>query len=76
MKQESERVRRENAGAGFGEIMAIIGREFRESKQKDAKDKDGHQKPAGVFDDPAAGKSRDEDHDAVVRKLEFLHLDS
>ena len=33
VKKEFERVKREMPGKGFGEIMAVLGREFRESKK-------------------------------------------
>jgi len=33
MKREREKVRAQNPGAGFGEIMTILGREYRESKR-------------------------------------------
>lgn len=74
MKQENERVRRENPGAGFGEIMAILGRKFREDKKKDAKEKKGYPESSVAKDDAAAGNSHNEDHDAVIREFEFLHL--
>ena len=71
VKREHERVKLENPGKGFGERMAILGREFRERKN------------AGGGGGGARGKElvseveeqvEEEDIDAVVRKLDFVHL--
>lgn len=62
VKEEQARVRLENPGARFGEIMAILGREFRESK-----------KAVGVREADAKGEA-DDGLDSVARKLDFLTL--
>ena len=71
VKKEHERVKLENPGKGFGERMAILGREFRESKK------------AGDSGEVVKGKhlanevlrqEKEVDIDAVVRKLNFVHL--
>ena len=36
VKKEYERVKKEHPGAGFGEVMAVLGREFRERKRSKA----------------------------------------
>lgn len=72
VKREHERVKLENPGKGFGERIAILGREFRESKK------------AGGFGDGAKQKQsacevlrqqeEEGDIDAVVRRLDFVRL--
>jgi len=61
VKREQARVRLENPAAGFGEIMAILGKEFRESKK------------AVVVEEV---EDVDDGFDSVARKLNFLTLRS
>lgn len=76
VKREHERVRRENPGVGFGEIMVVLGREFRAKKGE----------AAAAADDEANGVERaegsieeqvfeSENLDDVARKLNFLNID-
>lgn len=62
VKTEQARVRLENPGAGFGEIMAVLGREFRESKK------------LVVVKEAAINTEADDGLDSVARKLDFLSL--
>ena len=59
VKEHCQRVKRENPGMKHGEVMEILGRLWREGKEK--------REGSGV-----AGKSA---LDAVVRKLEVVTLD-
>ena len=73
VKQENQRVRLENPGAAFGEIMSILGRDFKERKRNEAK------RVTCVEDDGALGTSEPsgrEHLDTVVRKMNFLDLSS
>ena len=73
VKQENQRVRLENPGAAFGEIMSILGRDFKERKRNEAK------RVAWVEDHGALGTSEpsEPEHlDTVVRKMKFLDLTS
>ena len=73
VKKEHERVKLENPGKDFGEIMAILGREFRENKKANAVE-NGEMRSAVTAEDE---KEKDEDGlDAVVRKLDFVNLAS
>ena len=73
VKKEHERVKLENPGKDFGEIMAILGREFRENKKANAVE-NGEMRSAVTVEDE---KEKDEDGlDAVVRKLDFVNLAS
>ena len=70
VKREHERVKLENPGKSFGERMAILGREFRECKKakgssEGAKEKQSASEVLGLEED---------DINAVVRKLDFVHL--
>ena len=76
VKVEYERVKKDNVKAGFGEIMVILGREFRESKKvspvetataENSKVDEKHNSPPRADDD---------DLDSVARKLDFLNLGS
>ena len=63
----------ENPGKGFGEIMAILGRGFRESKKAVAGG-EGEERSEVLVGD---GKAEDvDDLDAVIRKLDFVNLAS
>ena len=72
VKREHERVKLENPGKGFGERMTILGREFRESK-KAGRVGEGAKEKQLVSDVPKQQEEED-DIDAVVRKLDFVHL--
>ena len=71
VKREHERVKLEHPGKGFGERMAILGREFRESKK--AKGSSEGAKEEQLVSQ-VEGQEEDDDLDAVVRKLDFVHL--
>lgn len=73
VKREHERVRLENPGAGFGEIMSILGREFKECKRNDAERVSVAQE-SGALEKVASNELKC--LDSVVRKLEFLDLES
>lgn len=73
VKRENERVRLENPGAGFGEIMSILGREFRERRRREVEEA-SDVKDAAV--EKTAGSDELESLDSVVRKLDFLNLES
>ncbi len=73
VKRENERVRFENPGIGFGEIMAILGREFKERKRNEA------ERASDVEDHGALEKTGSNELqclDSVVKKLDFLNLES
>ena len=73
VKQGYQRVRLENPGAAFGEIMTILGTDFKEHKRNEAK------RLACVEDHGALGTdgSSEPDYlDTVVRKINFLDLSS
>ena len=70
VKQENQRVRLENPGAAFGEIMSILGREFKESKRKEA------ERVKGAEDLETIGSNEPEYLGSVVRKMHFLGLKS
>ena len=73
VKQENQRVRLENPGAAFGEIMSILGRDFKERKRNEAK------RVACVEDHGALGTSESSEPeylDTVVRKINTLDLSS
>ena len=71
VKREHERVKLENPSKGFGERMAILGREFRESKKARASGEGAKEKQ---FASEVLRQDEDYDVDAVVRKLDFVHL--
>ena len=73
VKQENQRVRLENPGATFGEIMSILGKDFKERKRNEAK------RVACVGDDGVLGTSESSEPeylDTVVSKIDFLDLGS
>ena len=72
VKKEHERVKLENPGKGFGERMAILGREFRESKK--IRDSSEGAKEKQLVSEVLRQEKEDDDIDAVVRKLDFVHL--
>ena len=74
VKREHERVKLENPEKSFGERMAILGREFREIKKareisERPKDKESSREVENEKND-----DDDDSIDAVVRKLDFVHL--
>ena len=71
VKREHERVKLENPGKGFGERMAILGREFRESKKAGASGEGAKEKQLAS---EVLRQQEYDDIDAVVRKLDFVHL--
>ena len=71
VKREHERVKLENPGKGFGERMAILGREFRESKKAGAAGEGAKEKQLAS---EMPRQDEDDDVDAMVRKLDFVHL--
>lgn len=71
VKWENQRVRRENPGAGFGEIMSILGREFRERNRNEAERTNGVEEHSAF---EKAGSNEPECPDSLVRKLGFLDL--
>lgn len=71
IKRENQRVRLENPGAGFGEIMSILGRDFRERNRNEA------ERTIGVEEHSAFERARlnePECPDSLVRKLGVLDL--
>ena len=71
VKREHERVRMGNPGKGFGEIMVILGREFRESKDQTGavvQDEGGNKKPL------TEQKEECNALDDVAQRLGFLDL--
>ena len=72
VKKEHERVKLENPGKGFGERMAILGREFRESKKAEGSGEEVKEKQ--LANEVLRQEKEDDDIDAVVRKLDFVHL--
>lgn len=73
VKRENERVRLENPAARFGEIMSILGREFKERKRNEA------ERASSVEENGALEKTVSNDLeclDSVIRKLDFLNLES
>ena len=73
VKRENERIRFENPGIGFGEIMSILGREFKERKRNEA------ERVSDVKDDGDSEKTGANELqclDSVVRKMDFLKLES
>ena len=73
VKREHERVKLENPGKRFGERMAILGREFRESKK--ASEVGGGAKEKQLVSEVPKQVEEEEEHiDVVVRKLDFVHL--
>ena len=73
VKQENQRVRLENPGAAFGEIMSILGRDFKERKKNESKSL------ACVEDHGALGTTGSSEPDcleSVVKKIDFLDLSS
>ena len=73
VKRESERVRLENLGAGFGEVMSILGREFKERKRNEA-DRASDVEKKGAL--KKTGLNELTCQDSMVRKLDFLNLES
>lgn len=71
VKREHERIKLENPGKGFGERMAILGREFRESKKAGASGEGAKEKHLAS---EVLIQQEDDDVDAVVRELDFVHL--
>ena len=72
VKREHERVKLENPGKGFGERMAILGREFRESKKASGVDEGAKEKQ--LVSEVPKQEGEEDDIDAVVRKLDYVHL--
>ena len=68
VKREQARVRLENPGKGFGEVMAILGRDFRERNDTVVV------KEAKIVED--SEDSRGDELEGVVRKLDFLDIAS
>ena len=73
VKRENERVRFENPGIGFGEIMSILGREFKERKRNEA-ERASNVEDHGALEE--TGSNELQCLDSVVRKLDFLNLES
>lgn len=73
VKRENERVRIENPGAGFGEIMSILGRDFKERKRNEAERVNSVEQYGAL---EMNGSSEPQSLDSVVRKLDFLDLGS
>lgn len=69
VKKEYERVKKEQPGAKFGEIMAVLGREFREQKNKGAK----MEEQLTVV---GKASSEKEDIENVLGDFEGLNLDA
>ncbi|KAL2045520.1 hypothetical protein N7G274_001948 [Stereocaulon virgatum] len=73
VKREHERVKKANPGKGFGEIMAILGREYKESKKANVVDEKEMRSEAAASEE----KADEDDHaNAVMRKLGLMNLDS
>ena len=71
VKREIERVRLENPGASFGEIMCILGKNFKEHKSNEA------ERGTNTEDNEALEGAHSSEPDclnSVVRKLDFLDL--
>lgn len=73
VKSENDRVRLENPGAGFGEVMSILGREFRECKKNKAQRASGVEKHDAL---ETTGSTELGGPDSVARKMGFLNLES
>ena len=73
VKRENERVRLENPGARFGEIMSILGREFKERKRHEVEGASGVEEHGAL---EKTGSNELEDLDSVVEKLDFLNIES
>ena len=67
VKREYERVKREKPGAGFGEVMAVLGRDFREKKRSEA------DLNAATKEDHAV-ESKDTGVDSMLKELGGLSL--
>ena len=84
VKEHYGRVQRENAGIGMGEIMALLGKGYREEKERREKETGGKAvEPVEVVEvgddgegDRTEESARGPDLDAVARKLDFLSLGS
>ena len=73
VKREIERARLENPGAGFGEIMCILGRNFKERKRNEA------ERVISFEANEASGGANSNEPDclslnSVVRELDILDL--
>lgn len=73
VRKEHEKVRAENPGAGFGEIMAILGREYRDSKKAAIVLEDLGKRPKSVVEEVNLVGG---DVDDVASKLDFLNLET
>ena len=73
VKQEHEKARARNPGAGFGEIMAILGREYRESKKPSIVVQGLGKRPILVVEEVNLIGG---DVDDVVTKLDLLDLEA
>jgi len=72
VKREHEGVRARNPGAGFGEIMAILGREYRESKKAAVVVEHVGKRPKSLENDVDSVVG---DLDDVASTLGFLNLE-
>lgn len=77
VKNHHEKVRTKNPGSGFGEIMAILGREYREGKKPLISTVDVRKgsKPIVEEVELVNGELADGDPDDVANQLLFLDLE-
>lgn len=73
VKRENQRVRLENPGAGFGKIMSILRRDFKEHKRKEVEWANGVDENC---DSKKTEPNEPEYLEPVVKMLNFLDLGS
>ena len=71
VKRENQRVRLENPEAGFGKIMSILGKDFRERNRNEV-ERANSVEERGAFG--KTGSNEPERPDFLVTKLGFLDL--
>lgn len=77
MKVNFARLKRENEGLGQKEVMAVVGRKFREMKAEKGEERSSSAEAVVVEDSEEDAGSRGGDEevvDDVARKLDFLNL--
>ncbi len=77
MKVNFARLKRENEGLGQKEVMAVVGRKFREMKAEKGEERSSSAETVVIEDSEEDEGSRGGDEevvDDVARKLDFLNL--
>lgn len=72
VRNHHEKVRAKNPGSGFGEIMAILGREYREGKKPIISTVDVGKRSESIVEEV---ELVDDDLSDVASKLDFLNLE-